>query len=404
MQPFSVDSFRALFPALTRKVNGRQVCYLDSAATSLKPTCVINAEREYEENYSANIHRGRHTLSEEATAAFEAARRQMARYLGSSPERTVFTQNATHALNLVACGLPSLQNTIVLVPECEHHSTSLPWVRRANVVFLPDDPRGPLQIDEVVRVLTAERPSVLCLSHASHLTGRITDVAEIAAAARAVGTLTVLDASQSAAHGPLDFAKLGCDFVVVSGHKMFGPTGTGVLTGRPELMTCLEPLMIGGGVVESVKGHQYTLKPLPGRLEAGTPNISGVIGLGKAAAFIQEFDAQKIQAHLAELRDALKNGLSEVRQIEVFHASSANALPTATIASRNSAIDFDQVAILLANQYGVMARSGTHCAHTFAQKYTSGRSTIRVSAGIYNSKSEIDLFCGSIQEVLSFFG
>ena len=374
---YDVTKLRADFPVLSRTIDGQPLLYLDSAATALKPTAVIRDERAYSELYTANIHRGRHLLSEEASTAYEAVRQRAARFLNASPSSIVFVKNATEGLNLVARGLGLQKSDRVLTSVAEHHSNLVPWMRQANVCFIERDPLQPLTTDAVRQALDTFRPRVLTLGHASNVTGVIEPIAEICALARSQGVMVVVDASQSAPHLPLDVQALGCDFLALSGHKMLGPTGTGVLWGRYELLDKLEPLVLGGGTVQRVTAQGYELKALPHRLEAGTPNVAGVIGLGTAMGYLQDLGFDAIAAHEEALANHMEEELARIPGLRVIMSRPKPRLALAQIAPVSQHISPDELASMLSDTHNIMVRSGYHCAHPLFDRLGLGQGAHR---------------------------
>ena len=391
---------RADFPLLERTLDGRPVIYLDSAATALKPRAVIDAELEYFTRFTANVHRGKHALSEEASALFEAARRRVARFLNASPDELVFTANTTAALNLVAAGLQLTRADRVLCAVGEHHSNLVPWLARATVAVIDADPREPLELEAVAAALDRERPRVLALGHASNVTGVIHPIAALSALARARGVLTVLDAAQSAPHLPLDVQELGCDFVCLSAHKLLGPTGVGVLWGRAEALERLTPQVVGGGTVDDVTTTGFTFKRLPYRLEGGTPNISGVIGFAAALDWLEQLGFPAVIEHERALAAQLEAELTGLPGADVFMAKGPHRLALASIAPRSAAVSPDHLATILSDGSQVMVRSGFHCARPAFARLKAPHGALRVSAYLYNTSEELSRFTFTLRELL----
>jgi cysteine desulfurase/selenocysteine lyase len=394
------DAIRADFPMLQRTLDGAPVVYLDSAATSLKPTQVLDAERAYSTQFTANIHRGKHALSEEASAAYELARRRVAHFIGAEPRSTVFVRNTTEALNLVADGLGLSSQDVVLAPLSEHHSNLLPWMRRARLQWLECDVQRPLDLGRVAEEMERCRPKVLALAWASNLTGVIQPIAALCALAREHGVISVVDAAQAAPHLRLNVGELGCDFLAFSGHKMLAPTGIGVLWGKPERLEALPPTYLGGGAVERVSESGFTLKGPPHRFEAGTPNISGAIGLGAAVTYLEQVGWERINAHERALSQALTAGLDDLPRAKVFIARDTPALAMACIVPQSESIGPDQIALALSDSFRIMVRSGFHCAHPYFDRHRIKLGAIRVSTYLYNTVEEVEYFVRCTRKLL----
>jgi len=394
---------RRHFPLLERRIDGRPIIYLDSAATGLKPRAVLDAEAAYSRQYSANVHRGKHALSEEASEAYEGGRRRIAMRLGVQPRHVIFVRGATEGLNMVARGLRLERGDTVLLPIGEHHSNIVPWMREASVHWLEAHPCEPLDVEAVIRAIEATRPRVLSFAHASSVTGAIHPVREICAAARERGVLTCIDASQSAPHLRIDVAEIGCDFLTFSGHKCLGPTGIGVLTGTQSALAGLDPLLLGGGCIDRVTETGFTLKELPYRLEAGTPNISGAIGLAAALDFLHDIGFDTIGRHQGDLADALADALPRRNGLVLMSAASPR-LALGSLGIVSNRVKPDDVAVALSMSYGIMVRSGFHCAHPLFDRFGHANGALRASASIYNTAEEVHYFGEALGRILRLFG
>jgi cysteine desulfurase / selenocysteine lyase len=395
-------SIRGDFPNLERLVHGKPFVYLDSAATTLKPLQVLDGEREYSLKYCANIHRGNHLLSEEASEAYESARRDVGKFIGAPARQVIFVRNATEALNMIAWGLWTGEKQPVLVSTSEHHSNIVPWMRFGKVDWIGHDPCEPLCPTAVEAHLRTSKPRIFTFSYASNVTGIVNPVAEICAIARSLGVMTCVDASQAVAHLPVKLSDLGCDYLVFSGHKMMGPTGIGVLTGRFEALDRLEPLLLGGGAVREVTLSGYSLKDIPHRLEAGTPNISGAIGLAAAIRYLDSLNKDEMSAHLHALADRLATVLSEVPGVRLLQAYEGPRLPLASLLIENS-FGPANLGSMLSDCHGVMVRTGYHCAHPLFKGIDAEKGALRASAYIYNKISEIDYLAECILKILHRF-
>jgi cysteine desulfurase / selenocysteine lyase len=388
------------FPLLERTFDGKPVTYLDSAATSLKPRAVLEAEAAYSTRFTSNVHRGKHALSEEASDAYERARRTMARFLNADPASVIFTRNTTEGLNLVASGLRLRPDDRVLAPVSEHHSNLLPWMRLAKLTVFDCDVLRPLSPEEVERLIETHRPSVLALGMMSNVTGVVQPVEQICKIARAHKVITVIDAAQAAAHCPLDVETLGCDFLALSGHKMLGPTGVGLLWGRPELLESLDPLLLGGGTVATVTKTGFTLKNVPDRFEAGTPNISGAIGLAAAADYLENLGFEAIAVHDRAVGTLLRKIVRDLPSVRVLMAESQSPAPIASLALSVPTLSADQVALVLSDSYQTMVRSGFFCARPLFDSLGLSHGALRASAYVYNTEDDLRRFGVALTEIL----
>jgi cysteine desulfurase/selenocysteine lyase len=408
--PYDVAAIRRDFAVLSRVVNGRPLVYLDNASSTHKPRQVLDAERAFVEQHYSNVHRGVHTLSQEATDAYEAARTTVATFIGARHDEVVFTKNVTESLNLVAYTLGNPGSPVVLGPgdeivvtEMEHHSNLVPWqmlAERTGATLkwfgLTDDGR----LDLADGVIT-ERTKVVAFVHQSNLLGTVNPVADIAARAKAVGALTVVDAAQSVPHMPTDVSALGVDLVAFTGHKMLGPTGIGVLWGRNELLSSLPPFMGGGSMIEVVEMAGSTYAPAPERFEAGTPVISQAIGLAAACDYLGAIGLDRIAAHEAALTSRLLDGLRRIAGVRVIGPDSME--------SRGSAVSFvvdgvhpHDVGQTL-DEIGIAVRVGHHCAAPVCKRY-GVPATARASSYVYNTEGEIDALLDGIEHVKRFWG
>jgi cysteine desulfurase/selenocysteine lyase len=393
-----VLAIQADFPILAQRSHGRPLVYLDSAATSLKPRQVIDAERRYATEYSANVHRGKHRLSEEASDAYEDARQKIARHINVESPTVIFVRNATEAINVVARGIGLRKTDKVVVPIGEHHSNMIPWMREATVCWMEQALDRSIDIDLFSKILDRERPRVAAFSYVSNVSGAVNPVIELCKMARDRGVVTVLDASQAVPHVNIDTAKIGCDFLAFSGHKMFGPVGTGVLSGRREVLERLQPLMIGGGTVEKVTVDGFVLRALPYRLEAGTPNVSGAVGLAAACEYIEKLTYGELHSHLSAI-DSRLNELFEENGINTLRSQAPRIAPITSLWFEETAIHADNVAIALSDNFNVMVRSGFFCAHPLLQKFVANGGLVRVSPHAYNSLKDVELFFDALTAV-----
>lgn len=401
-------SLRADFPILDQQVHGHRLVYLDNAATSQKPRAVIEAVSRYYERDNANVHRGIHELSNRATAGFEAARRRAAQFINAvSSDEIVFTRGTTEGINLVAqaWGMHQLKKgDQILLTEMEHHSNLVPWQMvaertGAELVYLPvTGDEGMLDLGALDRLLT-DRVRLLSVVHISNSMGTVNPVAELCRRARQVGAVTLVDAAQSAGHCVVDVQSIGCDFLVYSGHKICGPTGVGVLHGRRELLDALPPYQGGGEMILSVDFHKTTFKPAPHRFEAGTPNISGPIGLHAAMDYLDAIGRDNIFRHDQELAHYAYEGLSAMSGIRLFGPRQGRAGVVSFLLADVHAHDV----VTVADQYGVALRGGHHCTQPLMRKL-GVESTARASFYFYNTRAEVDRFLEVIRKIQKFFG
>lgn len=397
-----VAALRADFPILARTVNGAPLAYLDSAATSQKPTAVLDAMDAYYRETNANVHRGVYTLAAEATARYEAGRDAVARLVGAARETVVFTKNASEAINLVAWawGVRNLgAGDEVLVTEMEHHSNIVPWqivggITGAAVRFAPVTDTGELDMD-ALRDLLSERTRVVAVTHVSNVLGTINPVAEVTRLAHEQGALVVVDGSQAVPHMPVDIPGIGCDFYAFTGHKMLGPTGIGVLVGRGELLDAMEPFLGGGEMISNVTADGSTWADLPWKFEAGTPPIAEAIGLGAAADYLMAVGLDAVRAHERELTAHMLEALDRVEGITIYGPRDLSV--------RGGAVSFSLPDIhphdiaQLVDRQGVCVRAGHHCAKPLMRVLGVG-ATARASTYLYNSPDEIDVLVHALGE------
>jgi cysteine desulfurase/selenocysteine lyase len=405
----SVDwaGLRKDFPVLDQRVHGHPLVYLDNAATTQKPRTVVEALVRYYERDNANVHRGIHELSNRATAAFEAGRQRSAKYINArSGDEIIFTRGTTEAVNVVA--LTWGQKFIgrgdkILLSELEHHSNIVPWqllAQRvgAELVFLPvNGDRGMLDFSHLDGWLTPE-VKLLALTHISNSMGTINPVMEVCERARKRGIATLIDAAQSAGHRPLDVQQIGCDFLAFSGHKMCGPTGIGVLYGRMERLESMPPYHGGGEMILSVEWQESTYKKPPHKFEAGTPDMSGVIGLHAAMDYLDALGRQNIAHHDQELGAYAFEKLSGIKGLRLFGPNIGRAGLVSFLIDGVHAHDV----VTVADQRGVALRGGHHCNQPLMRKL-GVVSTARASFYIYNTPEEIDRLAEVIQDIQKFF-
>ncbi len=402
-------NIRADFPILDQQVNGKPLVYLDNAATSQKPQCVIDALTHFYQHVNANVHRGIHTLSMRATFAYEAARERSAKFLNAAESgEIVFTAGTTDSINLVAnsWGDENLKkDDVILLTEMEHHSNLVPWqllARRtgARLRFLPVVPgdTGLLDLAQLDKVLTSE-VKIFAFTHVSNTLGVINPVTQLCARARAVGAISVVDAAQSAGHLPLDVQTMGCDFLAVSGHKMCGPTGVGLLYGRKVLLDAMPPYRGGGSMISNVDYFESKWAPAPQKFEAGTPNIADVIALARAMDYLDDLGREAIALHDEKLASlAYARLAAEIPGIRMLGPAD----------HRSGVISFDlpgvhaHDVVTMADQEGVALRGGHHCNQPLMRKLGLS-STSRASFYLYNTEDEIARLVTTLQKIHGFF-
>ena len=400
-----VEKIRADFPILSRKMNGKPLAYLDNAATSQKPNQVLEAMNDYYRNANANPHRGSYALVEEATDAYESARKNVASFVGAKPEEIIFTRNATEALNLVANvvyqSLP--QGKRILLTQMEHHSNIVPWQLAAKrkklaVDYLKLRSYGKLcQMD--LKVKLAKKPAIFSFSAASNVLGTVNDVVFLTKAAKAKGALVCIDAAQAVPHHSLDVKKIGCDFLAFSGHKMLGPTGIGVLYMRRELQEEMEPFLGGGDMIKSVSFEGSSWNSPPYKYEAGTPNVAGAVGLSSAIDYLRAVGMEKIAAHEKKLAELCRGELSEIKGAR-FHgpATIESGIVSFNIGNIH-AHDLGE----FANSEGIAIRAGHHCAQPL-MKILGEAATARASFYLYNTEGEVERLIAAMKKAAKVLG
>jgi cysteine desulfurase / selenocysteine lyase len=407
--PLDPAALRADFPILDQEVFGHRLVYLDSAATSQKPLAVIEAMDSYYRHDNANVHRGIYQLSERATAAYEGAREKVGRLIGvTDPSTIVWTRNATEAINLVAYAWGRRhigRGDAIVLTEMEHHANLVPWQilaqeKDGDLEFIPITDDGILRQD-VFEVLLRLRPKMVAFTHVSNTLGTINPVKEMTRMAHEAGALVLIDGAQAVPHLPVDVADVGCDFYVFSGHKALGPTGSGVLWGRRELLEAMPPFMGGGDMIREVHLRRSEWNDIPWKFEAGTPDISAQIGLGAAADYLVELGMDRLQAHEQELAAyALEMLPREVPGIELYGPPAAQ---------RGGVVPFNipgvhphDVAQVL-DRFGVAIRAGHHCTMPLHERLDLA-ATARASFQVYTTKADIDALAAALREVQRLFG
>jgi cysteine desulfurase/selenocysteine lyase len=402
-----LERIRKDFPILASRVHGKPLVYLDNAATTQKPRVVLDALQAYYETMNANIHRGVHHLSEVATKAFEEVRVRVQRFLGAQEAREIiFVRGTTEAINLVAQSFarPSLrEGDEILITHLEHHSNIVPWQmvcqeKGASLKVAPIDDRGEL-ILEAFEKLLSPRTRLASVGHVSNALGTITPVREIVEMCHRRGIPVLLDGAQAVAHLKVDVRSLGCDFYAFSGHKIYGPTGIGVLYGKAPLLEAMAPYQGGGDMILSVTFEKTTYNRIPHKFEAGTPHIEGVIGLGPALDYVSRWGLEAIEQHERELVAYGAGALEEVKGLRLI----------GTARQKTGVLSFDLKGVhphdigTILDQEGIAIRTGHHCAQPVMERFGLP-ATARASLGLYNTRSEIDALVRGLRRVSEVFG
>ncbi len=403
---FSVSAVRQAFPILARQVHGRPLAYLDNAATTQKPRAVLDAIEHYYVTCNANVHRSPHRLSEEATHAYESARQTMARFLNAAdPAEIIFVRGVTEAINLVATSFGQWRigrGDEIVISEMEHHSNIVPWqllCERTGAILrvIPIDDHGDLILDELPKLLNA-RTRLVAVTHMSNALGTINPVKQIIDMAHAAGAAVLIDGAQAASHTRIDVQALGCDFYAISGHKMYGPTGIGVLYGRRELLSQMPPYHGGGEMIEQVTWQGTTFREPPARFEAGTPDIAGAIGLAAAVDYLESVGLDAIAAHEDTLLDYATRELSAIDGLRIIGTAKRKG-PVVSFTVED--VHPHDLGTILDAQ-GVAIRAGHHCAQPVMHRYDLV-ATARASMAMYNTTEEIDALVGGIRRAMEMF-
>jgi len=397
-----INAIRAQFPALSQQINDEPLIYLDSAATSQKPQVVIDAITRYYSAQNANVHRGSHSLTAHATSQFEAARDHVADYIGApSSKSIIWTRGATEALNLIA--QTYARNTLkagdeILISEMEHHANIVPWQIVAEqtgavIVKVPMTASGEFDIEAFNSLLT-DKCKIVALAHITNVTGTRQPIEAVIKAAHTVGAVVVVDGAQGIVHEQVNLVELDADFYVFSGHKLYAPAGIGVLYGKLELLEAMPPWHGGGKMVEKVSFSGTTYSGLPGKFEAGTPNVAGAIALSTAIDWYQNFDSVQVEKHIQKLQQKTYAALNNLDDIRVIGYQ-----PNASVLSIvMDGVHHQDLATLL-DQQGIAVRAGHHCAHPLMEAF-GVKGTVRISFGIYNTEQEVDRLITAIEKAV----
>ena len=403
---YDINKVREDFPILSREVYGRPLVYLDNAATTQKPLCVLDAMREEYLNVNANVHRGVHYLSQQATDLHEAAREKVRAFIGAAKtEEIVFTRGTTEAINLVAssfCEEMMKEGDEVIVTDMEHHSNIVPWQLQANrrgivVRHLPFDEKGDLCLDQLEQMIN-ERTKLVSMAHVSNVLGTVNDVKHVTAIAHKYGIPVLVDGAQSTPHFHVDVKELDCDFFAFSGHKMYGPTGIGVLYGKEEWLERLPPYQGGGEMIDKVSWEQTTFERLPFKFEAGTPDYVATHGLATAIDYISALGLDQIATHEQMLTHYCMEQMSTIDDMRLFGTSAHKDAVVSFLVGNIHHLDMGT----LLDRLGIAVRTGHHCAQPLMTRLgISG--TVRASFALYNTKEEIDILVNGIRRVSQMF-
>jgi cysteine desulfurase / selenocysteine lyase len=405
--PRSIEEIRAEFPILGREIHGQQLAYLDNGATAQKPLAVIETLDRYWREYNANVHRGVHTLSEEATALYEDARLAVASHVGADRREVVFVRNATEALNLVAYSWARTNLSAddrIVITEMEHHSNVVPWYqvaqeKGAHLDWTPITDEGRLDMDAFARLLE-QGPKLVCVAHVSNVLGTINPIEEIARMTHDAGALLVVDGAQSGPKLELDMTELGADFYAVTAHKMYGPTGIGALFGRRELLEEMPPFIGGGSMIRKVSKELITWADLPAKFEGGTPAIGEAIGFGAAVRWIEELGLPAIHAAEAELTSYALERVAEVPGLTLFGPPAGDDRGGILSFGLDGVHSHDVSEIL--DRHGIAVRAGHHCAQVLMQRL-GVPATTRASFAVYNTRAEVDRLVEGLLDVRRVF-
>ncbi|KKU45479.1 MAG: Cysteine desulfurase [Microgenomates group bacterium GW2011_GWA2_46_7] len=405
---FDPQVVRKDFPILKREINGKPLVYLDSGATSQKPISVLEAERNYYEKHNANVHRGAHTLGDEATQIYQGARNKVAKFVGGGEAEIIFVRNTTEAINLVAYawGLDNLEKgDVVLTTIMEHHSNLVPWqevARRtgARVEVVGITKEGQIDQQDYAEKLKL-KPKMVAIVQVSNALGTINPVKEMTKAAHRVGALVLIDGAQAVPHMGVDVKKIGCDFYAFSAHKMLGPMGIGVLWGRREILEMMSPFLTGGGMIKEVFTDHSTWADVPEKFEAGTPNVAGAVGLASAIDYLEQLGMEAVREHDKEIVGYSLELLAQLPNIKI--------LGTHDKSTRSGSVSFEYMGVhahdaaTILDSEGVAVRSGHHCTMPL-HNHLGVVASIRASFNVYTTKEDIDTLVTALGKIKTIFG
>ncbi len=403
LMALDAEEIRKDFPIFRRKINGKPLVYLDSAATAQKPRHVIDTLASFYENYNSNVHRGVHTLSVEATELYDKSREKTAAFISANPEEIVFAKNCTEAINIVlySWAMQLKKGDEILTTVMEHHSNIVPWQslkkRGVKLKFADIDEEGKLKMDEFSGLLT-KRTKLVAVTHASNVLGTINPVKEIAKMAHDNGALCLVDGAQSVPHMPVDVKSMGCDFLAFSGHKMLAPTGIGCLYGRKEILENMPPFHLGSDMMKEVTLYKTAFREPPWRFEAGTPDFAGAVALGTAVDYLKNLGMKNVHRHEKELSDYALKRLSEIKDVTIYGPGKDRA---GVISFNLGDVHSHDLASVL-DEDGIAIRSGHHCAMPL-MKRLNVTAVARASFYVYNNKKDIDILSVSVEKARKVF-
>jgi cysteine desulfurase/selenocysteine lyase len=410
MQSSVVNSYelRNDFPIFRRKINGKELVYLDNASTTQKPNCVIDAISDFYTNYNSNIHRAVYQLAEEATVLYEHSREKIANFINVRPEEIIFTRNTTESINLIAHSWARTnlkKDDGIAITELEHHSNIVPWQILSQEIgtrleYVGIDDNGFLDLEHLIDLISSKKVKLISLSHMSNVLGTIVPIEKIIKIAHENDIPVLVDGAQSVPHMPVDVKKMDCDFLVFSAHKMLGPTGVGVLYAKKEFLEKMRPFMGGGDMIKEVFKFHTNYNEVPYKFEAGTPNIADVVGFGAAIDYLEKIGMENVRKHEIDLTEYALESILSMKYVTVYGPKDPNY--RGGVISFNIADIHPHDLATIMNDHGIAIRSGHHCAQVLMQRLDVP-ATSRASFYIYNTKEEIDKFVNAIKEAGRIF-
>lgn len=410
MQRSIVNSYelRNDFPIFKKKINGKDLVYLDNASTTQKPYSVINSITDFYSNYNSNIHRAVYQLAEEATELYEQTREKIANFINVRPEEIIFTRNTTESINLIAHSWARSnlkKDDVIAITEIEHHSNIVPWQILCQEIgtrleYVGIDENGFLDVEYLIELISSRKVKLVSISHMSNVLGTIVPIERIVKTAHQYDIPVIVDGAQSVPHMPVDVKKLDCDFLVFSAHKMLGPTGVGVLYGKKELLEKMKPFMAGGDMIKEVFKFHTNYNEVPYKFEAGTPNIADVVGFGAAVEYLEKIGMENIRKHEIYLTEYALESMQSLKYITIYGPMDSKF--RGGVISFNIADIHPHDLATIMNDHGIAIRSGHHCAQVLMQRLDVP-ATSRASFYIYNTKEEIDKFVNAIKEAGRIF-
>jgi cysteine desulfurase/selenocysteine lyase len=410
MQRSIVNSYelRNDFPIFKKKINGKDLVYLDNASTTQKPYSVINSITDFYSNYNSNIHRAVYQLAEEATELYEQSRKKIANFINVRPEEIIFTRNTTESINLIAHSWARSnlkKDDVIAITEIEHHSNIVPWQILCQEIgtrleYVGIDENGFLDVEYLIELISSRKVKLVSISHMSNVLGTIVPIERIVKTAHQYDIPVIVDGAQSVPHMPVDVKKLDCDFLVFSAHKMLGPTGVGVLYGKKELLEKMKPFMAGGDMIKEVFKFHTNYNEVPYKFEAGTPNIADVVGFGAAVEYLEKIGMENIRKHEIYLTEYALESMQSLKYITIYGPMDSKF--RGGVISFNIADIHPHDLATIMNDHGIAIRSGHHCAQVLMQRLDVP-ATSRASFYIYNTKEEIDKFVNAIKEAGRIF-